>query len=354
MVKKVNIREMKRIAKEIMESESKKYGINIEIRPITFIDIINPRLFKSGNYTIEKRKRDFLNYIDFNCGGYNDLKGTTVIFLNKLEGSSLKKIDSVYLLANACYHEARHSAQQQFDRYSYARFLLDIECFFMKINACRHYKRNHDEYSFEIGANLYSTRMAREYLKSNYPLIYEREKERINEREEHFLIDYKLYDAFYFIDKVIPSIKNSRQFYEDESTKRNFINAISPVLSIFLKDSGSFKRPNEVINNDKYQELDKRIWYIMFSSLSFLDDLEMFGDLSQEEVNVINEAIEYSIKLCWMQLIYYERLLIIADECVIQQQDRINKKIFYLTTYLSRYQREIEYLRSLKLVKNSR
>ena len=354
MVEKISIKEKKKIAKEIMESESKKYGINIDIRPITFIDIINPKLFKSGNYTIEKRKHDFLNYIDFNCGGYNDLKGTTVIFLNKLESISLKKIDSLYLLANACYHEARHSAQQQFDRYSYARFLLDIERFFMKRNACRHYKQNHDEYSFEIGANLYSTKMAREYLKSNYPLIYEKEKEKINEREEHFLIDYKLYDAFYFIDKVIPSIKNSRQFYEDESTKRNFINDISPVLSIFLKDSGSFKRPNEVINNDKYQELDKRIWYIMFSSLSFLDDLESFRDLSQEEIYVVNEAIEYSIKLCWMQLSYYERLLIMADECVIQQKDRLEKKIFYLTIYLSRYEHAIEYLRFLELTKKSR
>ena len=196
--------------------------------------------------------------------------------------------------------------------------------------------------------------MAREYLKSNYPLIYEKEKEKINEREEHFLIDYKLYDAFYFIDKVIPLIKNSTQICEDESNKKNFINDISPVLSIFLKDSGSFKRPNEVINNDKYQELDKRIWYIMFSSLSFLDDLESFRDLSQEEIYVVNEAIEYSIKLCWMQLSYYERLLIMADECVIQQKDRIEKKIFYLTIYLSRYEHAIEYLRSLELTKKSR
>lgn len=169
MVEKISIKEKKKIAKEIMDSESKKYGINIGIRPITFIDIINPKLFKDGNYTIDKRRSDLRNYIDFNCGGYNDLKGTTVIFLNKLEGISLKKMNSVYLLANACYHEARHSAQQHFDKYSYAKFLLDIEKFFMRKNSYRHYRYNHDEYFSEIGANLYGVRMAREYLKKNYP-----------------------------------------------------------------------------------------------------------------------------------------------------------------------------------------
>ena len=104
----------------------------------------------------------------------------------------------------------------------------------------------------------------------------------------------------------MPLVKNLIPLYEDESAKRNFVNDISTVLSIFLKDNGSFKRPSEVINNDKYQVLDKRIWYITFSSLSFLDDLEKFGDLSQEEVSVINEAIEYATRLCRMQLSYYE------------------------------------------------
>lgn len=358
MVEKISIKEKKKIAKEIMDSESKKYGINIGIRPITFIDIINPKLFKDGNYTIDKRRSDLRNYIDFNCGGYNDLKGTTVIFLNKLEGISLKKMNSVYLLANACYHEARHSAQQHFDKYSYAKFLLDIEKFFMRKNSYRHYRYNHDEYFSEIGANLYGVRMAREYLKKNYPLIYEKEKEKIDEREERFLVDYKLYDAFYFIDKVMPLIKNAIPLYEDANVKRNFVDDISPVLSIFLKDNGSFKRPSDVINNDKYQELDKRIWYIIFSSLSFLDDLEKFGDLSQEEVSVINEAIEYAARLCRMQLSFYEELLVASDDNVIQQKDRIKKKIFYLTMYLSKYGRVREYLSSLKndngLIKKSR
>ena len=96
------------------------------------------------------------------------------------------------------------------------------------------------------------------------------------------------------------------------------------------------------------KDLDKRIWYITFSSLSFLDDLEKFGDLSQEEVSVINEAIEYATRLCRMQLSYYEELLVSADDNIMQQKDRIKKKIFYLTMYLSKYGRVREYLSFFK------
>lgn len=347
-MKKISIKEMKKIAWEIMNSESIKYGINIDIRPITFIDMINPKLFKEGNYTIDKRKNDFKNYTVFNCAGYNDLNGTIVIFLNKLERFSFDRVNSLFLLTDACYHEIRHSAQQKFDRYSYARFLFDIEMFFMKLNSYRHYKYNHDEYSFEIGANLYGVRMAREYLKNNYPLIYEKEKKIIDDKEKQFFIDYKLYNAFYFIDKVVPVIKNTITCLKDDERKKTFLNNISPILSIFFEDNGTFKRPSDVIYNDKYQELDKRIWYIMLSSLSFLNDINKFDDLSIEEVNVIYEAIEYATKICKMQVSCYEELLESPDERIIQQQDRIRSGLSYLTLHLSKYEYVREYLGSIK------
>lgn len=343
---KISIIEMKRIAKEIIANESKKYGIDINIRPITFVDIINPKLFKDGNYTIDKRRHDLSNYINLRCGGYNDLKGTTVIFLDKLDRISHASIGNMFLLVNTCYHEARHSVQQTFDRFSYERFLLDMEIFSILGDSYSHYKRNHDEYYSEIDANLYSIRMAREYLRSNYPEIYKKDKKRIDLSEKYYLVNLKLYNSSYFIDRVIPRIKTLVPTYSSDISKSNFIKNISPVLSIFLNDNGSFKRPREVINNDIYQEIDKRILYIIFSSLSYLDELRSMVNLSLEEINIIDEAIEYAIRLCRMQLSYYEGLLVMSDENIIQQEV-IKKKITYLMMYLSKYERIKTYLNSL-------
>ena len=346
MKDKISISEMKRIVKEITASESKKYGINIDARPITFVDIINPKLFKNGNYTIDKRRRDLSNYINLRCGGYNDMKGTTVIYLDKLDRISHKSMDSMFLLVNTCYHEVRHSVQQTFDRYSYERFLLDMEIFSMIGDSYSHYKRNHDEYFSEIDANLYSIRMAREYLKNNYPDIYKKDKEKIDKNENYYIVNYKLYNPSYFIDRVIPRIKTLSPFHNDEISKRDFIESASPVLSIFLKDNGSFKRPNEVLNNSKYEELDKRIIYVIFSSLSFLDELRNIINLSPGEIRIINESIEYATELCKMQLMCFEELLIISD-IFFPQKEVIKKRITYLTMYLSKYERIKIYLNSL-------
>jgi len=49
-----------------------------------------------------------------------------------------------------------------------------------------------------------------------------------------------------------------------------------------------------------------------------------------------------------MQLSYYEELLVSADDNIMQQKDRIKKKIFYLTMYLSKYGRVREYLSFFK------
>ena len=193
MEEKISIEEMKKIAREITESESKKYGIDINVRPVAFADIVKPDFFTNCSYTIDKRMKDFYQYSYLPCEGYNNFKGTMVVFVDKLLRSFVaKRISSIFMLANVCYHEARHSAQKTFDRYSYESFLRDIEQFYRKVGGNRDYKKHHDSYSFEIGANLYGVRMAREYLKKYNLEVYEKLKDKIDRVEHFYQEDYKV------------------------------------------------------------------------------------------------------------------------------------------------------------------
>lgn len=341
MVKKIGTIELKRIAREIITSEEDKYAISINVRPITFMDIIS---LKDSGYSMQKRKSDFGYYMDLNCGGYNDLNGTTVIFLDKLNKLSRRRqISNIFLLVSACYHEARHSEQQFFDKYSYARFLFDIERVYMQSDSSKDYNHNHNDYSFEIGANLYGVEMAREYLKKNYPKVYEEDKDKIDILEESFLVDYKLYNPTYFIDMVIPRIRNIRSL--DDNKKVKDIKDKSLILSIFLNDDGSIKRPSEV----EYQELDKRIVYAVYSSLSFLNKLICIDDLTEEEIGIINEAIEYTSELCENQRKYFNELMTRNNNVTNK-----NEKIMYVNLYLLKIQLIRYYLKDSKGFKRSR
>ena len=158
---------------------------------------------------------------------------------------------------------------------------------------------------------------------------YEKFKDKIDILEHFYQEDYKMYNASYAIDRVLPRIRAASAFGDNEIIKHDFIKDTSPVLSLFLNEDGSFKRPSEVMSNDKYQELDKRIVYAMFSSLSFLKDLKHMDNLTLEEINIVNEAIDYTNTLCQMQMNS-------LNESKDKAQTLLNK-LLYLKTYFVKY-----------------
>ena len=349
MEEKLSAKEIKKIIKDITNSESKKYGIDIKLCPLSFVDIVNSSFVNGTKYTVVRRISDYVEYLNYN--GYNDLKGNAVVFVDKLANESINDLVKLYAkevsydivqqynivlgrnteylrkvaergngyfnkydgamvrglfqVLKTSYHEIRHSVQLTFNKYSYEKFLRDIEVFFIKCDLGRDYKYNHDSYSFEIGANLYGTRMAKEYLMNNYPLIYEKDKGIIELIEKRYMDDYLLYNPSYTVDRVLPRIRIACSFSKNDEN----IKSISPVLSLFLNGDGSFKRPSEVMSNEKYQGLDKRIVYAMFSSLSFLKELKYMNDLSFEEISIVMDAIDYTSELCMIQMKFYDEVV---------------------------------------------
>lgn len=399
MCERISVRELKNLVNEIADSESKKYGINIKIWPLSFIDIVNPNFNKDGKYTLMRRYEEYKEYLHYS--GYSSAKYSTVVFIDKLYSKKmyrnmkelaklailevrynlvqqyniLLKKDTEYLrmisdredgylfkykgaitkdffqVLRTCYHEARHCEQRTFNRYTYERFLYDIEDFYMKYNLNKDYKHNHDSYSFEIGANIYGTRMAKEYLMKNYPEIYKRDCYVIEAMEKKYQSDYILYNPSYTIDKVIPWIKIVSSFGNNDIIKRDFINDTSPVLSIFLNGDGSFKRPSEVMNDERYLTLDKRITYAIFSSLSFLKEVKYMDNLLDEEVDIINESMDYTSVICEMQKIYYDKV-VEQNKAKRGYFEREMAKTVYLRLFSSRHKYIKKYLNSLE--RNSR
>ena len=159
--------------------------------------------------------------------------------------------------------------------------------------------------------------------------MYEKYKDKIGRVEQKYEEDYKMYNASYTIDRVLPRIRAASAFGDNEIIKHDFIKDTSPVLGIFLNGDGSFKKPSEVMNDEKYQDLDKRIVYAMFSSLSFLNDLEHMDNLSLEEVSIVNEAIDYTSELC-------RRQMVSLDESK-SKVHTMTALLFYLKTYFAKY-----------------
>ncbi len=387
MEERVSAKEIKKIIKDITNSESKKYGIDIKLCPLSFVDVVNPSFIKGTKYTVVRRISDYVEYLNYN--GYNDLKGNAVVFVDKLANESINYLVKLYAkevsydivqqynialgrnteylrkvaergngyfnkydgamvrglfqVLKTSYHEIRHSVQLTFNKYSYERFLRDVEDFFIKCDLGRDYKYNHDSYSFEIGANLYGTRMAKEYLMNNYPLIYEKDKGIIELIEKRYMDDYLLYNPSYTIDRVLPWIRISSVFSKNDEN----IKSISPVLGIFLNGDGSFKRPSEVMSNEKYQELDKRIVYAMFSSLSFLKELKYMNDLSFEEISIVMDAMDYTNDLCMMQMKFYDEVVEYrkATEGYFKRQIM---KTTYLRLYAGKHKYVKRYLNSFE------
>ena len=387
MEEKLSAKEIKKIIKDITNSESKKYGIDIELCPLSFVDIVNSSFVNGTKYTVVRRISDYVEYLNYN--GYNDLKGNAVVFVDKLANESINDLVKLYAkevsydivqqynivlgrnteylrkvaergngyfnkydgamvrglfqVLKTSYHEIRHSVQLTFNKYSYEKFLRDIEDFFIKCDLGRDYKYNHDSYSFEIGANLYGTRMAKEYLMNNYPLIYEKDKGIIELIEKRYMDDYLLYNPSYTVDRVLPRIRIACSFSKNDEN----IKSISPVLSLFLNGDGSFKRPSEVMSNEKYQGLDKRIVYAMFSSLSFLKELKYMNDLSFEEISIVMDAMDYTSELCRRQMKFYNKI-VAHMEATQGYFKRQRMKTAYLSLYADKHKYVKRYLNSFE------
>lgn len=280
-MEKLSKHELKNIVYKICSEELKKHNLNTNIVSLTTLEyyikyIPNRYEFNKNNFN-KLKKIPFSHILAYN-NLFDDGETDIIIFLDKF-----KNIDNQLLnIVNTCFHEIRHSMQRTFDDYSYEKLLTEVDKFLRNCYPYD-YKYNHKHYSNEIGANMYAINMTKEFLRHNYPNIYKEEKDNIEKKESNIKADYILYDA---TDRVNKAINAARLIQVN-------INSISPLFNIFMGDDNSFKPIENMIKNPNFDALDKRIIYTVLSSDLFLKNIEI-EKLSDEELNTLNEALQYT------------------------------------------------------------
>ena len=303
MKKELSIEEMKTMANDIIKKELNSYGLNINVMPFTFVEyknnvILKKKLVISKAFAYVKSK--------VTAGFYHPSTNNIVIFINRIK--KIKTIDKqIFKLVFICYHEARHREQIEFNPYSYEGFIDFIN----KLDFID-YGLSHDYYAFEIGANLYAIKKTKEYLKRNYSDIYARQKQEIEFLDKLYYLEYLTYDASQTFDTSLTvcrlinkMFKNSGNRKENDLNKK--IKEYEAVLSIFLNDDLSFKTIDEIISNNDFSNLDKRIVYTVFSSKLFLSTIDM-NNMSLNGILIIKESLEYTCDLDIKQLQWQEEL----------------------------------------------
>ncbi|MCI8778922.1 MAG: hypothetical protein HFI86_08220 [Bacilli bacterium] len=307
-MKKLSIEEMKamkKIANEIISKELANYpNMKVYLFPVTNLEYYTSYVKQfikfciDNNFYININAFSYLIKIPFSGAIWGNSKifdlqanskANYIIFIcicmNKIKKTRLPHVE----LLRVCYHEARHIIQQTFDDNSYSSFLINVEGILLN-NDNDDYNKNHNNYSFEIGANLYSTFKTEEAIKNLKKVetnknanIYKLEKDYIEDLGNTYKLDYMLYDAVGQMNKVFDIVNEKKLKINDEI----------PIFNIFMKDDNSFKSIEDMIKNPNFDVLDKRIVYTVLSSNSFLKSIEI-EKLSDEELDTLNEALQYT------------------------------------------------------------
>lgn len=302
-MKKLSTKEMnamKKIANEIISKELENYpNMKVYLFPVTNLEYYTSYVKQFIKFYIDNKlnldKNEFLDLIKepfenkvagfyrlFDCREENS-KNEFIIFIcilmNKIKKAKLPHIE----LLRVCYHEARHIMQLTFDNNSYAKFLRYIE----ELHDNDDYNKNHDNYSFEIGANLYATFKLEETIKKlenkKNSNIYTLEKYYIEDLKNAYKLDYMLFDAVGQMNKAFDIVNKKKLKINDEI----------PIFNIFTNDDNSFKSINDIIKNPNFEKLDKRVVYTVLSSDLFLNSIDI-EKLSDIELNILDETLQYT------------------------------------------------------------
>ena len=272
---KFDVVRFKNMIHEIIDEESKKENLDVNVFPVTFIQYFKDCIFKS-NFSLQEKKE--LAFSCINASGMN-YKDNIMIFLN---GRIIRKEHSLFEILTTVYHELRHSMQTRMSEYGYECFLYSIEDY-LRLGTCGtiDYRNNHDVYSYEIGANLYGVGRAKEFLQTRYPEIYAKEEDYIRLCEKKCLFSYYMYDASTVFDIAVPIIR--------AQMKKGNSNSIIK----FFNEDGSFKSVECLLDDPWFCDLDDRIVSAVVSSMHFLSELN-FEELSSYELEFISEMLDYA------------------------------------------------------------
>lgn len=333
----MKIKELKKLVNEIVSQEIDAYDLKVQICAVLSSEYYGVNTLRKKT-PIDK----LINLLDFYPinNFYDEKNNKIVIFLdNYLEEITEEK--QIFRIIFSCFHEARHVEQPYFSSFSYEFFLNFIDEVYMKKNFDYNFI-GHDSYSFEIGANLYSIRKTIDYLKKFFPKEFLKIKDELEMIEYKYYLEYLVYDApsrFDFFVKYLEKYRNNKIVkWDDKYGKFDDDLILISILKIFINDDGSFKKIREVLNNERFNKIDKRIIYTIYSSESILTQIDI-NSLDISELQLLLDALNYATDLDTKQIKW-------LDELYKQELELYKYQVSQEKSLIQKYSLSIDYLES--------
>lgn len=286
--------ELKKLAYGIIKATLEENGLDVNVYPVRYITYCKGIMFATkGSF---KKKLEV-------CLSRRKILGThtqifdesIIIFIDKF--SKMKNADQKIInLIFTSYHEVRHVIQEHFDEYNYDKFLKEMELVYRLDDSNSDYDKNHDEYSSEIGANLYAIGKTKNFLNQYAKDIYNRRYDYLDSLEEKYINDYLTYNSLKKVNDSLCVIQKTKN-----------IDSV-PVLKYFMNEDGTFKHIKEIINNKDFDKIDKRIVYSILSSNPYMIYI-LKEELENEEKEILLKALNYQETLITNQKERYEKLI---------------------------------------------
>lgn len=283
------IKKLKELADKIAKEEKDKYGINVNICPMTIVEYYKSDIFKKSlslNTNLKGKFNLMAFIVPLKYGAVSEpLNKKVAIFIKDI--NKIKRIDAESLFAfyiSNMYHEVKHHLQQKHrknESLNFEAFIYDIENIVQYFNE-KDYLSNYDDYFVEIDANLYGVHNALEYLKKH---------------------DAISAGALTYLGKLKEECDDGLRRYDFQRIFELFHTILLEKSEIQIGDLGiwgkffynsdkTFKTIGQILDiSNGY--IDDRIIKTVFSSSEFLNNIN-FRELSFEHQSIILSTIKSS------------------------------------------------------------
>lgn len=321
--KQLTIDDIKKIIADIEEEEKKESGFNAKIKTLTTVEYYKES-FKNKNFTLVKKIKNLS--LPLTSSAFYSYKDSSIVIFMDSYTKILDQNSDLFRIVFTCYHEIGHNLQDSLPIYSFNRFACDIDSFIACFNTTV-YDKKHDSFYNEIDANNYAIKKTKEYLKRNFPDIYNDKvvQHKFEIHEEDYFTDYVLFDLVNSIEETSYLLKKHKLSIEEKDD-------ISPIINIFFGEDNSFRAFNEILSNKNLKDIDTRVFCAFLSSKAFLNSLDL-TNLNCNELEILYKSLKY------MNTLYDRQYKIIELEKSnykerIQSYFKIQKNIFQRISYL--------------------
>lgn len=317
----------KKMVKKLLNKEMKKTNDHVEILPLTKIDFLLRKL-KNDIYFKDIKIKDYkeisglynmIIYDKYKTGVPN-IYNIIYMHLDVIKNDSKDKYEYLYNLLTTLYHEYHHKLKYVPEKDNQIdEFKDNIEVFIKDHPNLGLYNLYHDDFYFEITANLYSVTKTEEFL-NKYPNIYKKLKKQLEYDKIVYQLNYINYDIQLFLNYIYKNI--------------NKIKNLPETLDILYDKEYKFKPINELYKDELWVSYDEIIQKIILSSKSYLNNQDL-TKLPQEELQILLDSLKYSY--CYelnryqknkeLKIYVIKNINIFSKDEITELQQMINHKL---------------------------